>query len=135
MPFDMQGSDPSDPLARNGTQRVTWIGAVNWEGLCGDVVLVVDATAGSPVAPAMAAVQSLGFGTGPGLIGQGGSGQGVGVVGIASDTDPTDPFGNLRLEVLGANAGVLGVSQMGDGVGVKGYQPRTNINEVRDLKL
>jgi hypothetical protein len=124
MSFDMQGSNTDLPLARNGTEGMTWIGAVNWMGLGGDVVLMVDATAGSPTGQ-LAALQTLGFSGWPGLIGQGGSNQGAGVVGIASDTDPTDPFENLRSEVLGVNAGVLGISQMGNGVGVKGTNVAT----------
>src|SRR5271165_1484692 len=106
MSYGMTGSD-SLPLARNGSAGMTWIGAVNWMGLGGDRVLIVDATAGSPTNVPMAALQGLGFNQGPGVIGQGGSNQGAGVVGIASDPNSSDQFGNLRPEVLAVNAGVF----------------------------
>jgi hypothetical protein len=85
-------------------------------------VLMVDATAGSPTNVPMAALQGLGFNRGPGVIGQGGSNQGAGVVGIASDPNSSDQFGNLRPEVLAVNAGVFGMSE-GSGlsdIGVRG---------------
>src|SRR3974377_1414158 len=100
MSFDMQASD-SLPLARNGTQGMTGIGALNWIALGGDRVLLVDATAGSPTNVSMAALQGLGFNQGPGVIGQGGSNQGAGVVGIERYPPPTDQFGNLPQTVLG----------------------------------
>jgi hypothetical protein len=122
MSYDMQASDDGQPPARNGTKQMTWIGAVDradWSPDAGNVILMVDASNGWGE---IAALQCLGVDKGPGLIGQGGSNQGVGVVGIASDPDPNLSLAAGGVNVFGVNAGVYGMS-LGSGsndIGIRG---------------
>jgi hypothetical protein len=110
MTYDMQAE------GINGVNSTTFIVPVNWPPFNGPgPMLLLDTSNGVPPLEGMTALTSVGWAKGPGLIGLGGSSQGAGVVGVASNPNPT-------FIPMAQNAGVLGIHQGSglDDIGVRG---------------
>jgi hypothetical protein len=98
----------------NGVSKETFLQAASWQPLSGSMILQVNAGPGAPGGPSswdpavigVAAVQCIGYGNGPGVMGQGGSNRGAGVVGIANNP----AWYEVPQVAFGQNAGVLGVA-------------------------
>jgi hypothetical protein len=104
MSYDMQAE------GINGVNSPTFIAPVNWPPFNGPgPMLVLDTSNGVAPLPGMTALTCVGWAKGPGLIGLGGTSQGAGVVGVASNPDVT-------FVPMAQNAGVLGIHQ-GSGAG------------------
>ena len=104
MSYDMQAE------GINGVNSTTFVAPANWPPFNGPgPMLLLDTSNGVPPLPGMTALTCVGWAKGPGLIGLGGTSQGAGVVGVASNPDVT-------FVPMAQNAGVLGIHQ-GSGAG------------------